>query len=502
MPGIPLVLATMNTGKSYVLEIARFKCNDTGKELISSSILYPYSPYSGSSLTKVGSKVITITSKELKSGAHKVCTCADCGFDVYINKSAAKQKELKSKFYCPVCAADLHDLSKINTTDEMTMVPQSEEEAASGGNNLNPSNVMSDDNDDDDALPGVSTMNGPDEDNVIDSNPMRKSAEFMSSKKSKKNKNKSAKVDEVNPPGGKIKLKAKPEETTVPDNENSVEIGKEAANDSSAGSDGLKVAAQVNLLANIKSLSSAAIDMVPVSENVIYIFANQTPVITLDKKLAATDVQPLFDNVEALFKAFTASVAEKDFDLASFGGKPIVVAVKIDRLIKDKIKSAKRKYKKDLAKIEASLEDNYFDALCLSAVAVTKNVVSDKPNTVKLALISALKDAGVRSPEKLVDSAFSSEGENLMRNIMAYAKEYINKTTSAKREITKFIAKAAYTETASSVEEDTDTDISNHLFRASAGFTVPATSMALTAGSDNVKVVSSDVDYYSNLLRK
>jgi hypothetical protein len=500
---IPLILATTNAGKSYNLEISRFRCNDTGRELVSSAILYPYSPYSGSGLTKVGNKVTTITSKELLSGAHKVCTCTGCGFDVYLNKAAAKQKSLKTNFYCPVCAADLHDLGNVSVTDEMTMVPESEDEAAMGGNDLNPQNIMPmapglDDED----LEDTSTYNGPDEDNVMNSTPVERSTQLLS-KKNKSKKRKLVKVKDVNPPGGKDLIKSKntdsteePTAVTTEDDEKNKIPAKFAEEQSGAATDGLKVAAKVNLLA-MTSISKAVFDIVPVSDTMVYVFADQKPVITLDRTQASDSIKPLFDNIEHLSKAFTAAIAEKDFNLNNFGGKPIIVAVKIDRLVKNKIKSKTKKIKEAYKALEASMEKDYFDALCLAAVAVNKNVVTGKPNTVKNALISALKEIGVRSPELTVDKAFAAEGESLMRNIMAYAKEYKGKTTSAKKEINKFVAKSAYSYTASAV--NTDEDISSHLSSSNVGF---ATSAASVITETPAVKTNPDVEYYSNLLRQ
>ncbi len=510
MTTLPLIVAAPAKSKKFSMEACVYTCPDTHKQIISTNSLYPYSPFTGSTLARVKTaSVITLSHKDLSKKAHKLVCCPGCDLDVYINKAAAADKKLRTKLYCPVCATNLHDV-EITDTDDMTMVPESED-GAINGNDLTPTDLGNEPNGNtDEELNEVSTYNGPDEANPI-----------ITSSKKRKNKNKdksrvAKRQPETKLPGAqssrkklrkvkKNKEKRAKEGKDTPAADPAVNNTPAPANDPIADiqnpGDGVKVAAQANLLALAGDLSKKTLTVVPVHESLAYVFEQNTPIMTLNRDFASENIKPLFADTAKLGRALSVVIAENKFNMNEFGAKPFVVAVKIDRLIKRKIKQAKRQLEQEHKQAIASLEKNYFDALCLSAVAINKNVVANKTNPVKTALVEALSKVGVSNPERIIDKAFESSSEDLMRNIMAYAKDYLGKPKAAQAEITKFISASAYVP---SFKNEADAgEAAEYLHRSSMTAALVSTVVppSNTSVSSSPDVSPSDAAYYGSLLR-
>jgi hypothetical protein len=415
-----------------------------------------------------------------------------------VNKEAAGSRKLQAHFYCPVCAMDLHSIP-LGNSDEMTMVPESEDQAAMGGNQLNPEDLdnLLAPND----MPDASTMAGNTEE---DPTGISGTDTIMVSSKNKKKAGKSGAVpaSQVKMPKGDGK-KLSPKQIRRLARQAQRDADAAAAN-SDATTEGLKVAAKVNLLelaGNLSGLKGKELSLVPASPVLCYVFSSSKPVLTLNKDLAAPTVQAIFNDSDLMAKSLSVAIQEGS-NLKDFGAKPVIISVKIPKIIKNRIAKAIRSEKARSKQALSRLEKNYFDALCVAAVALNKNVIEGKANPVKTALAESLTEIGVRQPSRIIDQAFKDKGDDMMREIMAYARDYIKKPKESRSEIVKFITKAAFVPT---VEPETET---NEAAKDMQTTTALSSLVSVISDSKNAQITTSastpqdstDFERFSRLL--
>jgi hypothetical protein len=514
-----IVLATANNKTYKNIETFLFY-DKSGNTFASNSLITPWSPYTGMSAIRKDNNKIVLSSHKMSSKLHKLTDCPTCNAGILINKVAASDKKLQKHLFCPVCASDLH--SDIPSgADNMTEVPESEDEAAT--NSMYPEI----DNTNEMGMPisneleNSSTMDGDteaDADELMETvrkvyNPM------MASKKSKKNKTSEKKNKTSEKKAKKSEKKSKKvvredkiaskgpsrEDATFTQRKEPAKINK-PVDETYQADTGAPVTANVkNKVVKIDfgniDYTKANLTIVPVSADKSYLFANENPALVLRASKAEPAIASLFSQPAKLLEALATTIHAGSFDMKKFGAKKITAKLALDAVVSKKIRATDRKLQAEFkAKIE-ELEKNYFNALSVAAVAVNKNTVEKHPNTLKASIIQAMKQNGVRNPEKIVDAAFSSEGESYLRSILGYARDFRNKSRTAQKEIAKFVASASYNAT-----ETTSNDIADHL--AESGFNIASVSMNMHNNNEPEEFVAkasdknTDVAYYSSLLRK
>jgi hypothetical protein len=235
------------------------------------------------------------------------------------------------------------------------------------------------------------------------------------------------------------------------------------------------------------------------------LFANEKPVMVLRAAKAKDEIKPLFGNPTKLLDALASTIATQSFEPKDFGAKSLKVKVSLPKTLAAQHEAAAKAIADKYKTKAERLEKDYFDALCVAAVAVTKNTVEKNPNTLKKAIIKAMMANGVRNPEKIVDAAFAAEGENLMRNIVAYAREYMGKSRTAQKEISKFVASAAYNNTKYSEADEVADQLGDESMVAASismnNHDNDDTDETVVAATRASTVQGSDIEFYTNLLR-
>lgn len=538
MRAMILVVPKNTSAKSVATRAARFRCTATDTAYVSNDSLIPFSPFTGEqTVEKISAKKLQFDADAIQSEASYLTTCPSCEMDIYMNTKAARIPTVEESLFCPVCATDLHAEENIpDYTDKSTLRPTDE-----SVDNVDPTLEQADtstDNDNQQNLEQVTTMQGETESDMTPNNPYEvnpqapaipSTAKKRKNKKRKKNRDKNrpgkaeeklSKIDEGEDVGKKGNSEAeeppKIDDTNIDQPQDQGLSGDGTSDDNTDVFDsvtGVPVSAsksgntvKVNMFAAVKDIGEKELDFVPVTSSVAYLFADQRPVMIFNRSNAAESLKSLYDAPQKFFEAVTAAIQTKSFKPADFGGEPMVIRVPVKSSLKQEARNSIKAQKQKIESTLKTLSDSYFDALCVASVAVTKNVVTGKENPVKASLVTEMENVGVREPEKIVDRVFASAGKDMMRQIVDYAREYMDKSDDAKSEITRFVSQASYNPMNAGAGDDDNSARANQLADDLAGNNIPITSRieSMTAGMTQSTTAGANKDTVAsmrNLLR-
>jgi hypothetical protein len=514
---VPKIMVIATTGGNKK-DISTFSFVDktVNRSFVTNSTVSPWSPFTGRTASRKDMKQRVLSAERVKESLTSIGGCPTCNATILLNVAAAADAKLQEALFCPVCATNLHE-NLPSQESVMTLVPESEDEAVNSGKRppVNPTEEESPETVD--TIEEASTQINDEEGDLMRT--MRKNYIPVASKKGKNK----TKGKDKNKGNKKAKHRTEPEDKSKPAknadglggskkrkiDSPDTPVNRDITFDAITGAPvtaGVKGEFAVINFAHT-NLAKANLAIVPVSSTKAYLIANEVPTLVLRESKASAEIKPLFTKPGKLLEAISAALETKSFDAKDFGAKEVVVKVALPDVLSHELSTAREKLETDHASRVKNMEDKFFDALCTAAVAVNKNTVDKHPNTLKAALIKAMANNGVRQPARLVDAIFAEEGENFLRNIMSYAKDYAGKSRTAQKEIKAFISSAKYNNTEEEVSPDED--VATHLGDTSFG--VAAAAVGLNNGNDDHEEpvfttkssgVEGSVEYYTGLIKR
>jgi hypothetical protein len=266
-------------------------------------------------------------------------------------------------------------------------------------------------------------------------------------------------------------------------------------------------------LHSIVSSDSAMLAVLPIDTSSAMVLAmvndvGYMPYIALEASKASDNIKPLFANPSKLVETVNAVLANSEGnlikDLASFGVRQLNYSIRASALIEKRIKEGVFAATEALNDEKGHLVDDLRQCLAIAATEVMKNLKEDATNVVASTLSDSLKKVGVRDASLLVDQAFTAQGPELMKTIIARALELMDKPYDSRNEIAKYVTAAVgrnVLETAKPTQGDV---VAKNLAEGSLPVSVHASAGNVVEPSSAANVIpitaSSNIDY-SNLIK-
>lgn len=181
-------------------------------------------------------------------------------------------------------------------------------------------------------------------------------------------------------------------------------------------------------------------------------FVNDKHVATLEDAAATPEIATMaLGNLEYAIN-HTAKTEGVKASLKNYGFSLATVSVPVNGLVKAAITAGSKEAVESLAAEQESTKARFIQALSLAATAIQKKIYQHHTNPVKSQLVDNLTAANVGGARQLVESAFSSAGEDYNRALITLASELLEKTDDARNELASLIGGASSQETASQEE--------------------------------------------------
>lgn len=261
--------------------------------------------------------------------------------------------------------------------------------------------------------------------------------------------------DAISEKKDKEKPNAKPKDSSEEDDEFSLKDSEDDDEDDEDSPEAKRAAKEMAvkaLMALVDAFTaeeaSTEYSFVQPGQNTILAFVKDVCVARLDNR-DDYDHRAIFGQKTHL-KALHASVRTNGLQttLDDFGFKKIRVPVRPGLFKKRAVEKAALEEK---ARIRSELS-NLKTCLAVAAAGMNKNFFHGKNHPLKAAFYDVLSSAGVRSPEKLIDTVFASASDSYHRTLIETALDLMSKPAEIRNSVAAAIAQTNYV--ATDVDED------------------------------------------------